>query len=192
MQGEQSIITMLRLFNTVTQDNASENLSVERKITPYFDMVASGIYHFKYEVILENNINIVEYYHKNGMVAIISQTGTKSGRMVSRDGKLYHVNDSEKTYWITYISVSYSSALEAEKMLYIGNGTAEFYGELLFYEDESKHVSRFFFKGDLWVGIQHLSEEFLDIINIEMDQNVLDYIFDIRNDYLEKEASDFR
>jgi len=183
----------------VKPDDSAETL------TSISDMFGDSDFRIKYKMVLkykgETSETDFEYYYKNGVLVEMHD----SGRAIFSDDKIYFVNDVNKTSEVDQYQLEEGSFATLNKLLFmlfvveggyytIGGTVVRDDGRTLTYagfvdelENGSKEIIRIFFDGDDVFSVQFVGDEgTLVLENLSFDQNILDSVFEIPNDYIRK------
>ena len=178
-----------------SQEVNTEMSSDDNGAAKYFNIFNGGKYHLKAKMVGNGKATDMEMYlNDKNMATIIEMEGLKM-KNITKDSKMYMVNDAAKTVMITKIPQSSSEnvSIKTEGMTLTDSGTAEFNGKMLPYKEYSNinqegFKTQYFLDGDKLAGIRNIIPEMtMDIIVIELDENVPDSVFDIPSNYQKME-----
>ncbi|MCL1864949.1 MAG: DUF4412 domain-containing protein [Spirochaetes bacterium] len=158
------------------------------KAGSFFKMFSSGTYHMKAKMAGGGMGIEMESFVKGGDSATIMKVIGQNTRMVSKDKKMYMINDSAKT--VTVIPVQTGSSedpIKTDGMKLTGSGTAKFNGKDLPYEEYSDgkgNKVQYFLDGSKLAGIRNIiNSKTVDIVILVLDQDVPAGVFDIPSGY---------
>jgi len=165
----------------------------DRVSETFFKMFAGDSYHMKTKIVDGGEEITMETYVKKGMTATTTKTQGETVRMIMRDNKMYMIDDSEKTVMVMPASIQAqagmgkTTAINTEKMRYVGSGTANFQGKNLPYDEYSidgGSKSQFFVDGNKLAGIRNINGgNVTEVVILALDQNVPDNVFQIPAEY---------
>ena len=148
-----------------------------------------GSYHMKAKIIGGGTETPMESYVKTGMTAATMEAQGQTIRMIMRDNKTHMINDAEKTVMVmpTQPGLGNTPEVNVNSMSYIGNGTADFHGKNLPYDEYIQDVggtTQFFVDGNKLAGMRNINGGVVaDVVILEFDQNVPDSVFEIPAGY---------
>jgi hypothetical protein len=159
----------------------------------FLETINGGNYHMATVVESEGLGKVAtETYYKDGMSASLTEAAGQKTRIVTRDGKIYTIMESTKSYMEQEVATGGETQTQVNaddyKAKFTGDGKAEFAGKELEYEEYTIPAGGkvlYFVDGDKLVGTR---TESADGTKVDMEITALDKeipadIFDLPTDY---------
>lgn len=181
---EECVITVLRMYEALKSEAGASRL-----LNKIYGMINSGMYHIKMRIKSGKIETTAELYGKNGMFAVKTNI---FGTTVYKDGKQYDIIDMLKTVRVTSWDPDGKTETEfipdESDLIYIGEGTGEFFGGTYKYEEyvTKEGVRTFFYAdGNDFIGIRAAEKNgaVTDMKILAFDWNVPDSVFEIPDGY---------
>jgi len=177
--------------STPADNNPPATPGEGRVADAFYNMFDSGTYHMKVKIVGADMEMVMEYYFKGDMIATSIEGAGENGRMISKDGKNYIINDEEKMVMemsaANHPDLDESAGVDTDVMEYSSSGKDDFQGKNLPYDEYSLKdggTTQFFVDGNKLAGIRNLVDgEVIDMVILELNQNVPDKVFEIPADY---------
>ena len=178
----------------LSQTDFPENSKAEA----YYNMFMSGEPLYLKARIVEDDSEM-EVYFKDNMFAIVGEEEGVAFRMISRDGRIYYMDDVEKSY-MSFESdedMAMADIIGGTGNIFLAEGEDEFDDKVLFYEEYIDRngyngSTKWFFEGDTLAGMRNIDNDGIyDIVFLALESNVSDSVFDIPADYTEMSLDSF-
>ncbi len=183
--------------NKPDQSNSGTEEMGDRLAKVYTDMMQSGKYYMKYRTTIEmdgkKETAEMETAVNGDDSAVISSMPLGKSHMVFKDEKSYFIDHQNRT-----VMVINSAAMEGMEeadidttgLTYKGNGTGDFLGKKLPYEEYSTESGtiKYYFDGKKLVGMEVIDEEMTSLMEVlEMSNSYPADMFTIPADYTKTE-----
>jgi len=178
MKKMNRVILLFTVFlGIVINNHVSGQTNFGSLTEPFFRMISNRNVHIR-------SANYEVYIKDDKSLQVFSSSGSSS-RMITRDNKLYFINDSAKTVYIIRSQGSELSVeLNTDALIFSGSGNSIFSGRNLPYDEyktEEGHTIQYFVDGNKLAGYRTMSPKdgISETVILEMNQRIPDRVFNI-------------